>query len=117
MINYQEKMEARKLRRNTDPESSKIAALRVLPNLSERREQVWACVESSPGLTASELGRKMHERYPKLPMIVAATSPQKRLVELERLGLVQRQRNLRKCTDTGYFCHTWELCPDQKELF
>ena len=48
----------------------------------------------------------MIDKYPDLPVRVAAESPHKRLPELEVLGHIERAPS-RKCTDSGYIASTW----------
>ena len=96
--------------RATDPDTSHEAAERQRPKLSERRAQVLGLVAEWPLLTSTELGRKFYEHYgDRLPIGVCASTPNKRLPELEKMGFVERGVELRECTDTGYRCHTWIL--------
>ena len=94
------------LARNTDPDESFIAALKASKNLSTRRAQVLHLVLTNPFRTSGELSRIMIDKYPDLPVRVAAETPHKRLPELEVLGHVERAPS-RKCTDSGYIASTW----------
>lgn len=108
--------------RRTDPATSHAAAIRhTETKLSERRQQVLDLVTRFPDRTAGELGRVMHSEHPDLSIVVAASTPNKRLPELEKLGLVKRG-DKRKCKDSGYECHVWRFAsqpkaPEQAKLF
>jgi len=107
--------------RRTDPLTSHIAALRhVAGELSTRRAQVYDVVARYPDKTSNELGVLMMKAFPELSVRAASASPQKRLPELEKLGLIVRGE-ARECTDSGYLAHTWraidiEAQPSQAEL-
>jgi hypothetical protein len=116
MTSYDEIKAARKLRRNTDPVSSHLAAEKYAPKLSERRQQVLTLVKMSPGLTCDEYSRLMVIQYPELPLRIAISTPQKRLSELESLGLV-RKGLLRECKDSGNLVLTWYPVLQQVEMF
>lgn len=95
--------------RNTDPKTSHDAAEHHRQtNLGKRRNQTLDLVKSSQGNTAGEYGRQFFETHPELPIRVAAQTPQKRLPELEKLGLVRRGEP-RICRDSGRNCATWWL--------
>ena len=104
----------------TDPKTSHVAASRhVVGALSLRRRQVYDATVQFPAETSNELGLRMTQLFPDLELRAAAASPQKRLPELEKLGLVRRGRP-RKCRSSGYLAHTWravELEPTQEDLF
>ena len=106
--------------KTTDPGTSHAAALRhVASALSLRRSQVYDAVVQFPDQTSNELGLRMTELFPDLELRAASASPQKRLPELEKLGLIARGA-ARKCSSSGYQAHTWravELGPDQGVLF
>ena len=106
--------------RREDPETSHVAALRhVASALSLRRSQVYDVVARYPDQTSNELGLRMTQAFPDLELRAASASPQKRLPELEKLGLIVRGQ-ARKCTSSGYQAHTWravELEPTQGALF
>ena len=74
--------------------------------ISERREQVLKLVEEYPGRTSNELAAIFVDRHRDLPVHVAASTPNKRLNELERLWKVIRGRE-RECSRTSYDCVTW----------
>ena len=93
--------------RRSDPETSKKAAKRYQGKLSERRYQVLHLVKIFPYRTNGELGRLMFNAY-DLPIVVAASTPNKRLPELERLGYVERLGE-RECEDSGYMCAVWHI--------
>ncbi len=96
------------MHRRTDPRTSRVAAKRHEPKLSERRRQVLELVRDNPDSTSGEIARAFAERHKHLSIRVAATTPQKRLPELEKLGCVIRRRP-RECTDTGEMCATWRI--------
>ena len=106
--------------RRTDPTTSHVAALRhVATALSLRRSQVYDAVVQFPDQTSNELGLRMTELFPDLELRAASASPQKRLPELEKLGLIKRGEP-RTCKSSGYQAHIWravELEPDQGVLF
>jgi len=106
--------------KSTDPATSHIGALRhVASALSRRRRQVYDVTVKFPDETSNELGLRMTQTFPDLELRAASASPQKRLPELEKLGLVERGEP-RKCRSSGYLAHTWravELEPDQADFF
>jgi hypothetical protein len=98
--------------RNSDPETSHLAAETHQQKLSKRREQVLFLVWANNGLTAAELARVLVEENIKdkgnsLHSLVE--TPHKRLPELEKLDLVIKSSEPRKCTESGYLAHTWWL--------
>ncbi len=96
-----------RIRRNTDPSTSHMAAVRHTKlNLSKRRKQVLELVQKYPGKTQGELARLMLYKHPGLPINVCAATPHKRLPELEELGLVRRG-DKRRCDDSSYMSATW----------
>lgn len=88
----------KRLRRNTDPIESHLAAYEMCPHLGKLQRWVADCVRRSPGRTAKELAA-----------IYAPDDPPKihrRLSECEELGLVVRGV-ARRCNRTGRLAATW----------
>ena len=116
----EERLEIFPMAKRTDPATSHGAALRhIATGLSARRSQVYDIVVRYPDQTSNELGLRMSQTFPDLELRAASASPQKRLPELEKLGLIVRGE-ARKCSSSGYMAHTWravELDPTQEDLF
>jgi hypothetical protein len=86
------------LARRTDPPTSKLAAEEMIEHLAKCHAWALDCVTESPGWTANELGA----RY----CVADVRRINRRLPELERLGLVVRGDE-RACRRTGRKCVTW----------
>ena len=97
-----------RISRRTDPETSKSAEARYVSTgkLSQRRGQVLTLCVANPGMTAGELSPIFARKHPEISFRAAAMTPEKRLGELERLGLVERGPK-RKCAQSGYDGVTW----------
>jgi len=95
--------------RNDDP-TSKAAMLDMIATgrLSERRAQVLYLVTKYPNYTAGELAGMMVREFSNLPVRAAVGTPNKRLAELNELGLVFKS-GTRECRDTGNVVYTWKL--------
>lgn len=93
-------MELPPIARRRDPETSKLAAEKVMKCGARARQEnlVLGGVKLNPGLTTAELAVKIGtDRY----------VPARRMASLERQGLVRRSTDKRKCTVTGSPCLTW----------
>ena len=84
--------------RRADPDTSKEAADKIMPNITEQRAWVVECITETQGLTSNELSV---EHCPGNERKIG-----RRLCECERLGLIRRGP-ARKCGETGFRAATW----------
>jgi len=84
--------------RGSDPETSRLAEKHMVESgsLGEQRKRVLAYVRMYPGDTAREYDLSN----------LTSGAFHRRLVELERMGLVRRG-GPRKCSVGGRMAHTW----------
>ena len=95
--------------RRSDPETSHKAAVRhTLGKRAVRQRQILDLVRRFPQRTSGEYARKFFAENPTMPIAVAADTPNKRLSDLLRKGLIERV-DQRKCSDSGYECWTYRL--------
>lgn len=87
------------LARNTDPGTSKEAAEITRAELGELQRFTLESVRSHPGLTASELARRVGASDIR--------TINRRLNEVEKAGLIRRS-SPRPCAVTGRRALTWE---------
>lgn len=95
--------------RRSDPDTSHQAAARQnLGPRAVRQRQILDLVRRYPRLTSGEYARRFVAENPTMPIAVAADTPNKRLSDLLRKGLINRVKK-RKCSDSGYECWTYEV--------
>jgi len=87
-----------KLRRNTDPLPSHLAASAIVPKLTTHELFARDRVAESPGLTARELDRRFK---PNGDRVIG-----KRLLGCEKKGWVRRGK-IRRCSISGRLSATW----------
>ncbi len=90
--------EPRQLARRSHPETSKLAAVYIIPRLKKLNGWIVSCIESTPGLTAAEL----ESRY-------CPTNGRRigrRLDGLEKMGVIHRS-GPRKCSVSHRMACTW----------
>ena len=86
------------LARDTDPETSKQAAIEIVPHLGKLHQWAIECVTATPGLTQMELGRK------HCPDDLRRIG--RRLDACDKAGKLKRGLT-RICTITGKRAQTW----------
>jgi len=93
---------------HSDPNTSKLAESRHnLGPRATRQKQILDLVRRFPSRTSGELAREFVDENPKMPIAVAADTPNKRLSDLLQKGLIYRVEQ-RKCHDSGYECWTYK---------
>lgn len=85
--------------RRSDPVTSHEAATAIAGKLGTVQQWVLRCVKAHPGLTAPELARRCD--------IGDVRKLNRRLPELERAGLVQREVTLLPCSVSGRKAARW----------
>jgi predicted transcriptional regulator len=93
-----QKPDPKTLARTSDPSTSKQAAKEILANLPEARQHALDAVRQYPGFTSNELAQKAGDGDPR--------KINRRLAELERVGLVQRDPP-RVCSISGRRAAIW----------
>ena len=96
------------LARKTDPQTSHLAAKAIKSKLGMRQRQTYQAVDNNPGATGGELARWLYETFPAVGFIEAASTPSRRLPELEKQGLVVRGK-ARECRESKKIAATWRL--------
>jgi len=95
------------LSRRLDPWSSYRTAEDIRQHAATQRQQVLDTLRQHGPLTGAEVGVKMGgDRY----------AGHRRLPELERAGLVERN-GFRKCNVTRRQCQVWRAVKIEKDLF
>ncbi|MAK37710.1 MAG: hypothetical protein CMC15_16240 [Flavobacteriaceae bacterium] len=101
-------LEAKFLRRNTDPITSHQSAMDILPKVTLLRKKVLQVVHEHPRRTAREYAYLLHDMFPEIKLYDCFHTPNRRLSDLERLGLVEKAE-IRKCTDSQKNATTWVI--------
>ena len=101
-------LESRRLRRNSDPETSHVAARAVASDgtAAKARAETLAAVTRWPMLTTSELAHNACVRDPRFLG--------RRLPELERAGQVVRHP-ARECAVTGRKAAVWDVARTERQ--
>lgn len=95
---FEDDDQARWLAHRTDPETSHEAARDIVEHLARMQKRACEIVALFPGHTAQEMAQ--------LARLRDIRTLNRRLCELERKGLIVRQR-ARVCSVTGRRAHVW----------
>jgi predicted HTH transcriptional regulator len=92
--------QGRTLARRDDPETSKIAAAEIVPQLGELQAWVLDLVQKDPRRTVSEMAEGLNLRDPR--------QIGRRLNELRKAGRI-REAGKRQCSITNRACIVYEI--------